>query len=254
MTDRKQWKTGLSIGHLSPKALERLAKAGVQVVEIHGLEEDSLWHEVPRWAADTGVEVRSLHLPFTKSNVMTRDPEEWKRVLDEYQRLFDRCAQGGVKILVAHPGNAVPPDAERDDYMKSSIEHMTVLTEKCKDFGLTLAVENMPNGLCRVASEAARFLEEIPDLRFCFDTNHLLRDSHELFIKTVGPRLVTTHVSDYDFVTEKHWFPLRGQIDWRNVQGCLEDVDYNGPLVYEVRFSGETWEDVRPNHELLKNL
>ena len=34
MTDRKQWKSGLSIGRLSEESLDAAAKAGLDLVEI----------------------------------------------------------------------------------------------------------------------------------------------------------------------------------------------------------------------------
>ena len=245
---------GLSVGSISPERMERFAKAGLDVVEFSGNPETVDWAGVARAAAETGVEFRSIHLPFIRENVMTKDPEEWKRVLDRYRQCLDYCAAGGGKIAVVHPGNAVPPEAERESYLRSSIDHMGLLTEECKARGLILAVENMPNGLCRTAAEAARILVSLPDLRFCFDTNHLLRNTHEDFIKTVAHRMVTTHISDFDFVTEKHWFPLQGQINWRTVISVLDSVGYAGPFVYETMPMGHTVEDVRPNFEFLCSM
>ncbi len=247
-------KAGLSIGLVTEERLERCAAAGLDVVEFSAVADDSQWELIPCWVEKTGVDVRSFHLPFTHENVMTKNPDEWQKVLDLYLKLFDGCAKAGAKIMVAHPGNAIPPDGERESYMQTSIEHMTLLTEECKKRGLIFAVENMPNGLCRTAAEAARMLVAIPDLKFCFDSNHLLRNTHEDFIKTVAHRIVTTHISDFDFVTEKHWFPLQGQINWRKVIEVFDAVGYAGPFVYETMPMGHTWEDVRPNFEYLCSL
>ena len=249
-------KVGISIGLVTEERLEHCANAGIDLVEINRVTDESQWELVPRWVANTGVNVRSFHLPIAKENVMTRDPAEWQRVLDRYLGLFDGCAKAGAKIMVVHPGNAVPPDAERESYMQSSIEHMAILSGECKQRGLMLAVENMPNGLCRTASEAARMLELLPDLKFCFDTNHVLRNTHEDFIKTVSRRIVTTHISDYDFITEKHWFPLQGKINWRSMIEVFDPIGYSGPFVYETidTDSEDAWDNVRPNFEYLCSL
>ena len=185
---------------------------------------------------------------------MTRNEEEWQRTFNDYCRYFDDCALAGIEIVVYHPGNAVPSPEEREVCMQTSIAHTRLLVEECKKRGLTLALENMPNGLCRTASEAARMLIAVPELKFCFDTNHLLRNTHEDFIKTVAHRIVTTHISDFDFVTEKHWFPLQGQINWRKVIEVFDAVGYTGPFVYETMPMGHTWEDVRPNFDYLLSL
>lgn len=46
------------------------------------------------------------------------------------------------------------------------------------------------------------------------DTNHLLKDLTEEFIKNLGLKVVTLHVSDYDRIDERHWIPGKGVNDW----------------------------------------
>ena len=93
-----------------------------------------------------------------------------------------------------------------------------------------------------------------PDLRVCFDVNHLLKEDHVTFVHKVAPYIVTTHISDYDFKDECHMLPMRGQINWRELQTVLELENYKGPFLYEGLRLGYSMEDVRPNHEYLKNL
>ena len=101
-------------------------------------------------------------------------------------------------------------------------------------------------------------LEQNPDLRVCFDTNHLLKEANADFVRAVGNKIITLHVSDYDFIDEKHVFPGDGLIDWKALQGELEKVDYNGPFMYELnakdRDGRRTLEDVRANHIEIMNL
>ena len=56
------------------------------------------------------------------------------------------------------------------------------------------------------------------------------------FVRAVGKKIVTTHVSDYDFVDEKHWLPGEGKVDWQALVQALKDVGYNGPWLYEIGF------------------
>ena len=71
-------------------------------------------------------------------------------------------------------------------------------------------------------------------LRVCFDTNHLLKEQNENFIRRVGDRIVTLHVSDYDRINERHWLPGEGVTDWNGILDALDDVGYNGVWLYEI--------------------
>ena len=81
-----------------------------------------------------------------------------------------------------------------------------------------------------------RLLAADPRLRVCFDTNHLLRETHGNFVKAVGEKIVTTHVSDYDFIDEKHWLPGEGKVDWPTLTQLLKNAGYGGVWLYEVGF------------------
>ena len=109
-------------------------------------------------------------------------------------------------------------------------------------------------GYVHTAEELAELISANDKLRVCFDVNHLLQGTHTDFLKTVGHRILTVHISDYDFKDEKHWFPMQGEINWRMLQSALELADYTGPFLYETMPMGHTWADVKKNHDYLKNL
>ena len=71
----------------------------------------------------------------------------------------------------------------------------------------------------------------------CFDTNHLLKENPVDFIHKIGKRIITTHVSDYDFINERHWLPGEGGLDWQAILHALKDVGYSGMWLYEIGFS-----------------
>lgn len=261
MTDRKLWKTGLSIGGLSEASLEHAANAGLQVVECCGIDRPENWKKVPEWVKNTGVDVWSYHLPFRwpknppVANPATTDPEEWKQTYEQDRAIIEACSGSGIKVMVIHPSLEPIRDEDRETQLCAAIDHLGILSDLCKKHGMTLAVENIPRTcLCNTADEVVRIMESNHDLRACFDVNHLLKEDHVSFVKKVGKYMITTHISDYDFKDEKHWFPMQGEINWRVLQTALEEADYNGPFLYETMPMGHTWEDVRPNHEYLKNL
>lgn len=261
MTDRKMWKTGLSIGRVSEDALRRAAQAGLDLVEISCIDDPANWEKVPEWEAKTGVKVWSFHLPFSwwgshpHADPTAADPVHWQETLDQDIPLIEGCGKAGIKYMVIHPSREPFKDEEREFYMQVAIDHLRVLSDVCKKNGCVLCIEDIPRTcLGRDADEMLRFMETNPDLRICFDVNHLLREDHAEFVKKVGKYIVTTHISDYDFKDEKHWFPMQGEINWRMLQSALELADYTGPFLYETMPMGHTWADVKKNHDYLKNL
>ena len=104
-------------------------------------------------------------------------------------------------------------------------------------YGAVIAVENLPRTcLGNCSKEILELISVDTRLRVCFDTNHLLGEKMETFILAVGNKIITTHVSDYDAINERHWLPGEGVIDWGNLIDALEKVGYKGPWLYEIGF------------------
>ena len=101
-----------------------------------------------------------------------------------------------------------------------------------------IAVENLPRTcLGRNSQEMLELISAHPALRICFDTNHLLGEDPVEFVQKVGKHFITMHVSDYDFLNERHWLPGEGKLDWQALLAALEAVGYSGPWLYEVSFT-----------------
>ena len=72
----------------------------------------------------------------------------------------------------------------------------------------------------------------------CFDVNHLLIESHKEFLRVAGHLVATLHISDYDFVNERHWLPGEGKIDWVALADGLDAIGYTDAFTYELGFRG----------------
>ena len=96
-------------------------------------------------------------------------------------------------------------------------------------------MENLPRTvLGKNSDEVIELISAHPDLKVVFDTNHLLSQDPIEFIKKVGKSIVSTHVSDYDKIDEKHWLPGEGSADFYAIASALEEIGYTGPWLYEV--------------------
>lgn len=181
----------------------------------------------------------SLHLPFSRElDISLGDPALRGATMACHQDLMRRGAALGIPVFVIHPSSEPIPCEDRAVRMAQARESLSLLAEPAVTLGVTLAVEDLPRiclGNC--SAEMNELLSAHPALRSCFDTNHLLGEDATAYIRAVGNRIVTTHVSDYDFVNERHWLPGEGKQDFLAILSALREVGYAGPWLYELGLS-----------------
>ena len=67
-------------------------------------------------------------------------------------------------------------------------------------------------------------------------------------VLALGSRIITTHISDHDYVDERHWLPGEGKIDWMRMLAAFETIGYEGVFNYEL---GNDAAEVKENYEKL---
>lgn len=256
MTNRNDWKLGLSQYHdLNEEFLERCAKGDVECVEFSYTQGDKDYDKVAQWSKNTGVEIWSRHLDFIHLSVAHPDADRIVRTLEKFKRFIDEAAVVGVKAVVVHPSSEPIADHERGIRMNEAIESFSTLVEYAKPYGITVCCESLPRTcLCHNSDEALQIVEAVDGLKLCFDTNHLLSEDPVHFIQQVGKHIFTTHVSDYDFINERHWMPLQGKVDWKSLISELERCDYKGPFLYETGAPGGDCSLIKKNRDALYAL
>lgn len=262
MTDRHNWPLALSYAatQFGDETLAVYRNAGIHYMEFSGgnlsaFEETEYVKNaraIYEKAKSYDVTISSVHLPFSPFSLLDpafADPAKRDKVVEIQSELLRAAADSGVEIAVIHPSGEPYEESEREDRLQCAIDVIGRLNKIAKEAGITLALENLPRTcLCRNSADMLRFLHDIPDLHVCFDTNHNLAEPNVDFIRAVGSRIVTLHVSDYDFVDEKHWFPMEGLNPWNDMFAVLEEVGYSGRFTYEVGFKdGKTIADVAEN-------
>ena len=235
MSSRQTWPLALSVGPaaMNEESLRQLSDAGIAHIELSSgavapfykeLDFPHKAKEIVSLARSCGVTVSSVHLPFGPFSEI--DP--------------------------AHRDPAVRAHAvELQTELELAADVIAKVTDAASSAGVTLCLENLPRTcLCRTSDEMLYFLDRIPDLRVVFDTNHSLREDNVHYIRAVGAKIVTLHVSDYDFIDEKHWLPLEGKNDWPAILSALEEVGYAGRFLYESG-AGRPYRDIADNYKKL---
>jgi len=154
--------------------------------------------------------------------------------------MIKKCADCGIKYGAIHPSGEPISQDDRNEAMKNAKDSLYKLSKTADDEGFTIAVENLPRtclGNCSL--DMNQLLEASDSLKICFDVNHLLQESHVEFINNIKGKIVTLHISDYDFVNERHWMPGEGKINWPELIDLLEGIGYDGVFMYELGLKPE---------------
>ena len=201
-----------------------------------------------RCADEFGITLWSYHLPFAPFKSLDPSvPALAEGTVAYFCSLIDKAADAGIRIFVVHPSGEPIAEEDRPMRMSTAKKSLFALAEYAKKRGGVIAVEDLPRTcLGRDSSDILELISAHPDLRVCFDTNHLLKEDIGDFIRAVGDKIVTTHVSDYDFINERHWLPGEGQIDWTMLKNTLKSVGYAGCWLYELGLGGSDWTIDRP--------
>ncbi len=213
--------------------------AGIDAMEIS--VKDNLYEKLDypllsSLSEEFGVELWSFHLPFSPFEELDiSKPSLAAHSVSYLSSLIEKATSIGIERIVIHASGEPIAEEERGARMACAKESLATLAALAASRGATLAVEDLPRTcLGRNSDDISELLGAHPSLRVCFDTNHLLGEDAATFIKRVGDRIITTHVSDYDFKNERHWLPGEGDVDWTSILAALCEVGYKGVWLYEL--------------------
>ena len=218
-------------------------ETGIKAIEItmsYDLYDSIDYESIAALSQKYDIELWSFHLPFCpfeKIDISSVDSDKREYSISYFTELIKKASAIGIDKFVVHPSIEPIDDIERSEKMECAKKSLAELAEIAAQCGAVIAVENLPRTcLGKNSIEIEELLSADDRLRVCFDTNHLLKEDFEDFIKRVGSKIITTHVSDYDFVDEKHWLPGEGKLDWTRLYNALKKSGYKGAWLYELAF------------------
>ena len=218
-----------------------LAASGIEATEI-SMPADKYplidYAAVKKYAMQAGVQLWSYHLPFspfTEIDPSSLDADLRAHTVAYFTELIKKGADIGIDKFVVHASGEPIADEDRPEKMKRSRESLYTLAEVAAGCGACIAVEDLPRTCLGHTSQEIRELIGAHDkLRVCFDTNHLLLEDNVHFLHELADKIVTVHVSDYDFINERHWLPGEGKVDWKALYTAFEECGYSGVWMYEI--------------------
>ncbi len=246
-----------------------LRAAGIDATEISvtwNLYEELNYRDIKRFSQEYGVQLWSYHLPFCPFEVVdvcALDKAVREGTVRYFTELIGKASDIGIDKFVVHPSSEPLEAAKREEHLRAAEESLDRLAEIAYRNGAVMVVEDLPRTcLGNTSSEISRLIAVNDKLRVCFDTNHLLTEDSADFVRAVGDKIVTLHMSDYDGRNERHWMPGEGCVDWPRLVEALESVGYDGVWMYELPLAANptidrprdlTFEDFKENIGYLWN-
>lgn len=227
---------------ISEELFEEYNRAGISAMELSIKKE---WNknldlkEVRKWSNKHNVALWSYHLPYRPYEMLNLSVKELQEsAVYHIGEMIKEVGDIGIDKYIIHSSSPDINDENREERMKCAQESLAKLAEIAKKCGGTVAVENLTAGsLGRKSEEIKKLISLSEDLKVCLDTNHSLAgESTVEFIREIKDKIITVHISDYDLISERHWLPGEGQLDWQEVLKALTEVGYKGPWLYEVAF------------------
>ena len=236
------YKIGLSTKkkEVNEELFKQYAAAGIKAMELVLSEWEPLplsFAEYKELSDKYGVEIISAHFPCDRADIA--DESVFDYTLKTLTDVIKEASEAGIHRFVAHAGSDEDNETceARHKRLKTAKKMLNLLAEYAAEFNSVIAVETLPRGcIGRDIDEISVLLGVNDKLKVCLDVNHIFRDDLSELVRKFGKRIVTTHISDYDFVYERHWMPGEGLIDWDRLIETLKEIGYDGPWLYEVGF------------------
>lgn len=240
-----EWMTAISTCRTDLEFFKEIKGYNIDGIELSVAEWETHnidWAGLRENADRADIALLSYHLPFgDRSDISRLDEVLRSNAVALQKELIKKATDVGITRFVIHPSYEPISDDEREARLKNAAESLSELAEYADNLGAVICVEDLPRSCLGHNVEEMLYLVGADSrLRVCFDVNHLLAVygcTHKDFVNALGDKIVTCHMSDYDFVDEKHFFCGNGDINWDELIGLLESVDYCGPFLYEGGFT-----------------
>jgi sugar phosphate isomerase/epimerase len=132
----------------------------------------------------------------------------------------------------------VPRGLDWDRGWNEFVETVRRIMAVVEDAGLRYAMEPHPYRYVANSDGMLRLLDHVPTpaLGINYDPSHTFPcgDMPHMAIYRLGRRVFHCHFSDNDALTNAHWRPGEGKIDWGALLQALHDVGFDGTVSVEL--------------------
>ena len=132
----------------------------------------------------------------------------------------------------------VPRGVDWAQNYKDFVDAVRACAEACGKAGVKMSIEPHPHRYLANTDGALRLLEQVnhPAMGINFDPSHTfpMGDFPNVTVYRLGKHIIHIHASDNDGVTNVHWRPGMGKIDWHAMFQALKDIGYDDTVSIEL--------------------
>lgn len=227
-----------------------LKKSGLRYIELSNYHR--LNNEIVDYLKQSDMVFYSIHAEYNDCDISGIDPAIRKRGVEDALRRVDIASRYGAGILVIHPGGWFD-DNSSDKRTQNCIDSLVKISNYAGSRNIKIAIENLPMGffgedintLDIIFKEVRKQADNAGNIGICLDTGHahLTGNLYEL-LTNFKDYIITMHVQDNHGDNQKnrakalddlHLPPGHGQISWDDFFKYLEQIDYQGALIFELK-------------------
>ena len=227
--DMPMWKQKIGIclynnyGRPTTEVIDLLKQTGFEAISPEW-EPDVNVKELVDHARSIGLEVQSLHAPYTGSHHMWEsDPALYEPAYKDLLDSLHVAAENNIPILVIHAWigfiYTMKPNAD-------GFANFDRLVDEATKLGVKIAIENTEGG--EFLTALMDHYKDNENVGFCWDSGHEMCYNHsEDLLALYGDRLIMTHLNDNLGIR-----PFEGNVFWHDDLHLLPydgvgDWDYN---------------------------
>lgn len=219
-------------------------------------------------SAASGVALTSICLSVSKSgNLTSGEPADEERFNYVVGRALKAAATLRIDSVLTIPGG--PSDEVGYDLAYERALHgMRALAPKAEEFGVSLNIEYVWNGMFLSPREMRTFLEEVGSSRvgFYMDPGNMAMFSRPYqWVEAVGEYIGKVHFKDFKRVWEGEggrflWTALtEGEVNWPKFMAALRDIGYDNAVISEVsaglvQGAKDAWDAHRQTAETMRGI
>jgi sugar phosphate isomerase/epimerase len=188
---------------------------------------------------ENGLRGITMHAPISVGDLSDPDEMEREETVLRCQRALDAAMLMGASVVTFHPSSIEGEMSQSKERWVSLEETLQDISGYADDRDVKVAIENFPCPFfgCNPLELYNRISNlNLPNVGMTLDIGHAFCGGHlPGILCQLGDKVFSVHASDNRGRVDEHLTPGQGYVPWDEIISGLRQMEYDGPIVIEVR-------------------